>query len=129
MLKAIFIIAALVAVFYLLYLNGYMIINAKRATLFFGKNRGKGARFVSCSGFMKKIVRFPKSGVYQFDFGTELEKGEVSLELWDGKQEKVLFFVNQGNQMLTVEGKERYYLVLKFESATGSYHIDWELIN
>ena len=102
-----------------------MIINAKRATLFFGKNRGKYARFAACSGFMKRVIRFKESGEYLFTFETELEKGEVNIELWDENQEKVLFMKNQGNQTITVESKKRYYLILRFESATGNYHIDW----
>ena len=126
MLKSILIMAALLAVFYLLYINGYMIINAKKATLFLGKDRGKYARFASCSGFMKRVIRFKESRKYEFCFETELEKGKVSIELWDNKQEKVLFLTNQGCQTVTLESKKRYYLILKFESATGSYHIDWK---
>lgn len=125
MLESILIMAALVAVFYLLYINGYMIMNAKRATLFFGKNRGKYARFASCSGFMKRVIRFKESGEYQFVLETELEKGEVNIELWDNNQEKVLLMTNQGNQIITVESKKRYYLILRFESATGNYNMDW----
>ena len=125
MLESILIMATLVAVFYLLYINGYMIINAKRATLFFGKNRGKYARFASCSGFMKRVIRFKENREYEIHFETELEKGEVSIELWDNKQEKVLSMTNQGRQIVTVESKRRYFLILRFESATGSYHIEW----
>lgn len=125
MLESIFIMATLVAVFYFLYINGYMIINAKRATLFFGKNRGKYARFSSCSGFMKRVIRFKENREYEFHFETELEKGEVSIELWDNKQEKVLSMTNKGSQAVAVERKKRYYLILRFESATGSYNIEW----
>jgi len=125
MLESIFIMATLVAVFYFLYINGYMIINAKRATLFFGKNRGKYARFSSCSGFMKRVIRFKENREYEFHFETELEKGEVSIELWDNKQEKVLSMTNKGSQAVAVERKKRYYLILRFESATGSYNVEW----
>ncbi len=126
MLKSILIMAALVAVFYLLYINGYMIINAKKATLFFGKDRGKYARFASCSGYMKRVIRFKESREYEFSFETELEKGEVSIELWDNKQEKMLSMTNQGSQTVILESKKRYYLILRFVSATGSYHVDWK---
>ena len=126
MLKSILILAVMVAVFYLLYINGYMIINVKKATLFLGKERGKYARFASCSGYMKRVIRFKENREYEFSFETELEKGEVSVELWGNKQEKVLSMTNQGSQIVMLEGKKRYYLILKFESATGSYHVDWK---
>lgn len=125
MLESILIMVALVVVFYVLYINGYMIVNAKRATLFFGTNRGKAARFASCSGYIKRVIRFKESKDYQFTFETELEKGEVSVELWDGKKEKMLLLTNRGEATVTVESKKRYYLVLRFESATGSYNMEW----
>lgn len=126
MLKSILILALMVAAFYILYINGYMIINAKKATLFLGKERGKYARFASCSGYMKRVIRFKESREYEFCFETELEKGEVSIELWDNKQEKVLFLTNQGSQTVMLESKKRYYLILRFVSATGSYRVDWK---
>ena len=129
MLQAILIMAALAGLFYILYIHGYLIINSKRALLFFGKNRGKYARFASCSGFMKRVIRFKESGEYQFVFETELEKGEVSIELWNNNQEKVLLMTNQGNQIITVQSKKRDYLILRFESATANYNRDWNKVS
>ena len=126
MLKSILILAVMVAVFYFLYINGYMIINAKKATLFLGRERGKYARFASCSGYMKRVIRFKESREYEFSFETELEKGEVSVELWKGNKDKILSLTDRGIQTVTVESKERYYLVLRFVSATGNYHVDWK---
>lgn len=126
MFQSILILVLMVAAFYLLYINGYMIINAKRATLFLGKERGKYARFASCSGYMKRVIRFRESREYVFSFETELEKGEVSVELWNGNKEKVLSLTNQGKQVISVDNKKRYFLILRFVSATGSYHVDWK---
>ena len=74
---------------------------------------------------MKRVIRFKENREYEFHFETELEKGEVSIELWDNKQEKVLSMTNKGSQAVAVERKKRYYLILRFESATGSYNIEW----
>lgn len=126
MFQSILILALMVAAFYLLYINGYMIINAKRATLFLGKERGKYARFASCSGYMKRVIRFRESREYVFSFETELEKGEVCVELWKGNKDKILSLTDRGTQTVSVESKERHYLILRFVSATGSYHIDWK---
>lgn len=126
MFQSILILVLMVAAFYLLYINGYMIINAKRATLFLGKERGKYARFASCSGYMKRVIRFRESREYVFSFETELEKGEVCVELWKGNKDKILSLTDRGTQTVRVESKERYYLILRFVSATGSYHVDWK---
>ena len=126
MLQSILILVLMAAVFYILYINGYMIMNAKKATLFFGKERGKYARFTSCSGYMKRVIRFKESREYEFSFETELEKGEVCVELWRGNKDKILSLTDRGTQTVRVGSKERYYLVLRFVSATGSYHVDWK---
>ena len=124
MFQSILILVLKVAAFYLLYINGYMIINAKRATLFLGKERGKYARFASCSGYMKRVIRFRESREYVFSFETELEKGEVCVELWKGNKDKILSLTDRGTQTVRVESKERYYLILRFVTATGSNHVD-----
>ena len=75
---------------------------------------------------MKRVIRFKESREYEFSFETELEKGEVSLELWKGNKDKILSLTDRGTQTVSVESKERYYLVLRFMSATGSYRVDWK---
>ena len=60
MILAIVFISMLV-LFYFLWVNGYMILNAKRALLFVGSLRGKNkceVSFSSCSGYVKKVIKF-----------------------------------------------------------------------
>jgi len=62
MILAIVFISMLV-LFYFLWVNGYMILNAKRALLFVGSLRGKNkceVSFSSCSGYVKKVINLTK---------------------------------------------------------------------
>ena len=45
-------------IFWLLYWNGCMVVNAKSAASFVGSGRGKRAVFTACSGSIRRIVRF-----------------------------------------------------------------------
>ena len=86
---------------YFLYINGYMIINAKRAVSFIGAIRGRGrcgASFRSCSGYMKRIIRFQESRAYHFALEATIE----------------------------VDGKNRYTLIFRFKSATGDFKMRWQ---
>lgn len=60
---------SMLVLFYFLWVNGYMILNAKRALLFVGSLRGKNkceVSFSSCSGYeeskifqdLKRLVKF-----------------------------------------------------------------------
>ena len=55
---------SMLVLFYFLWVNGYMILNAKRALLFVGSLRGKNkceVSFSSCSGYVKKVIKFNES--------------------------------------------------------------------
>lgn len=104
MILAIVFISMLV-LFYFLWVNGYMILNAKRALLFVGSLRGKNkceVSFSSCSGYVKKVIKF-KNKETILDLTPEIKTG-----------------------MLTVDEKCRYYLMLKFEKADGKIKLQWD---
>ena len=51
---------SMLVLFYFLWVNGYMILNAKRALLFVVSLRGKNkceVSFSSCSGYVKKVIK------------------------------------------------------------------------
>ena len=99
-----------------------MFINSKSAVSFFGSTRGNSARFTSCSGYMKRIVRFKADGTYTFILDADLSKGDMSVELLDSTKQKIMQ-LNCANRSasITVEKKKKYYLVINFRSATGRY--------
>lgn len=122
MVKAVLLIIILVGVFVFLYNQGYMVLNSKSAVSFVGSARGNSARFTSCSGYMKRIVRFKADGTYTFILDAELSKGDMSVELLDSAKHKVMK-LNCANRSasVTVEKKKKYCLVINFQSATGRY--------
>ncbi len=115
------------AVFYLLYINGYLITNAKRALVYIGSMGGRKATFTSCTGYTKRVVKFKESKDVHLHFDLELTKGDVTMELLDGSKQCILQ-LDHTKQFATipVEAKKRYYLVFRFKSASGRYLLTWE---
>ena len=126
MVKAIILLVFIGILSYLLYINGYMVISSKHAFMFLGSERGKKAMFSSCTGYIKRVIKFKESKVYHVNFGLELEKGEVTLELLDTKKQLILLLNGNETSEIEVKQGQRYYMVLRFKSATGSYEVMWE---
>lgn len=122
MIKAILLAILLASLFVFLYNQGYMVINSKSAVSFIGSTRGNSARFTSCSGYIKRIVRFKADGTYTFILDAELSKGDMSVELLDSARHKIMQLdcANQ-SASIAVEKRKKYYLVINFKSATGRY--------
>ena len=124
--KLIFILPLIGVLLYLLYVGGYLVINSKSAVMYIGSRRGKRARFSDCNGYIKRVVKFKENREYHFVLSTELSKGEVSVELLDRCGISVLCLDSSvGKGSITPEVKRRYDLVIRFESASGSYELDW----
>lgn len=126
MSKTIILLCLIGILTYLLYINGYMIVTSKRAFMFLGSKRGKKAMFSSCTGYIKRVVKFKESKMYHVDFNVELEKGEVTLEFLDAKKQLILSLNGSDISQIKVENRQRYYMVLRFKTATGSYEVSWE---
>lgn len=126
MIKTVVIIIVLASIFYLLYINGCMVVNSKRAVSFVASRECRKASFTSCSGHIKRIVRFKESKTYNFILHSELTKGDMTVALLDSdKQELICLNSNEYNAEVFLEKGKRYYLVFSFEAATGSYTLDW----
>ena len=105
-----------------LYDQGYMVIKSTSAVMFVGSAKGTSARFTSCNGSMKRVVRFESDGTYRYFLDAELTKGALSVELLDAAKEKIMHLdCASPSAAVTVEGKKKYYLVIRFQSATGRY--------
>lgn len=126
MAKTIILLCLMGILSYLLYINGYMVISSKHAFMFLGSKRGKKAMFSSCTGYIKRVIKFKESKVYHVNFGLELEKGEVALELLDEKKQIILSLNGNDTSEIEVENGKRYCMILRFKSATGSYEVTWE---
>lgn len=126
MLKPMIIILVFCTLFYVLYINGYMVLNNKKALVYVGSNKRKSARFSSCNGYIKRVVKFKQSKTYHFEFHSEIEKGDVSIELFDRNKSKVLLLTQENcHADIQLYENSRYYLVYRFKSATGKFDLDW----
>lgn len=111
---------------YTLYINGYMVVASKRALMFLGSKRGKKVMFSSCTGCIKRVIKLKESKTYYAEFKLELEKGEVTFEILNAKKQLILSLNRSETFKIEAERGQRYYMVIRFKSATGSYEVDWE---
>ena len=130
MWKIIIIFICLAILFYILYMQGFLVINAKRAVMFMGSIRRKSdckAKFTMCSGSMKRVIRFEEDKTYNFSLNSKLTSGEMEVKILDSSKQPVITLdSNNPKANLDADRKQRYYLVFLFESATGSYELRWE---
>ena len=104
----------------LLYRYGFMAIQIKRAVLYIGVSNG--ARFSSCTGFAKRVLRLKSGKTYQITFEPDLTDGDISAEIYDApKQTTVRLNSEIREGCIRAEKGKRYYLMIRFQSATGSY--------
>lgn len=126
MVETVLLIAILTVIFaglfVFLYNQGYMIVKSTSAASFIGSAKGNSARFSSCSGYIKRIVRFKDDGTYTFILDADLSKGDMSVELLDSAKQKIMQ-LNCANHSasIAVEKRKKYYLVINFKSASGRY--------
>lgn len=68
-----------------------------------------------------------ESKTYHFRMNAEMSEGRVSVQLLN-KDRQPLFSLTPQNPeaSVEVEEKERYYIIYKYESATGNYELTWE---
>lgn len=128
MFKTIVILCIVAIICYGLYLCGLLTVQSKRAIVFIGYIRRDGsskASFTSCSGFLKRVLRVKEDKIYDFVLKDELSDGVLSVELLNSKKE-LLMKLDRENKTarILIKSKTRYYLVVKFKSATGSYELE-----
>lgn len=116
--------------FYFLYINGYLVTNAKRAVMYIGSLGGRKANFTSCTGYTKRVIKFKESGSVHFNLDLEISKGDVTMELLDTTKQCILRLSNsQPSAIIHIDTKKRYFLVFRFKSASGRYLLTWECFN
>ena len=126
MVKLLLIFALLGGVMYLLYINGYMVMSRKRALTFIGSQRGKKASFTACNGYIRRVFKVKESRKYVFSLDLQLSKGEMQVELLDGKDVIIHLDADKPTEYAEITADKRYYLVFRFAKATGKYELKYE---
>ena len=80
----------------------------------------------SCTGWIKHMGRFSESRTYKFTLDTQLSKGDAKVILLNTIKEP-LVELNRRSPTSTIEldAKNRYFLLWKFEGATGKCVLHW----
>lgn len=115
--------------FYLLYINGLLMLSAKIAVIFAGyirKNGEAALQFAGCNGQVERVLRFHKVGNYEFAYRSEISEGTVTLQILDEKRRELISCMGMNYAAkLEVEEKKRYYMVFRFKNATGKCSVMW----
>lgn len=127
------VIAMIFGLMYILYRSGFAVMNRKYALLYteyprMGKRRSCiEARFLSCSGVTKRVIRLPRSRRYQFVFSSNTTKGSVCVEIY-GTQNALMATLNNEQPCLIISTEEKtgYRVVTKFKDADGEYRLIWK---
>ena len=111
---------------YLLYSNGYLAMASKRAVMYVGSKRGKAAKFSSCSGYTKRIIKVQETKQYRFSLDCNLTAGTILVEVLDASK-KMILTLDETHRCAAVdmEKGKRYNLIVRFKSASGDYVLDW----
>ena len=124
-------IAVVIVGIWLLYDNGYLVAQSKRALTFIGSGIGTAKyfqfQFTGCTGFASRVLRVQESGSYSFDLDAVLSKGTVRFTVLDAKKNPLLTLTpeqNRGNAIL--ENGQRYHIRMDFDHASGTTKASWE---
>lgn len=130
------IIAVAFCLGYVLYQNGFLVINAKSAQLYmesprFGKKRNCiQAKFSACNGVIKRVIRLPQGEKYRFVFSTDLTRGRVCIEIYRSKKEGIVTLSPEQLSALVSTGtRATYSVAVKFAKATGEYKLVWDAVS
>ena len=130
-MKIVLIFLVVCLLFYMLWVSGYLIINQKRAILYFDR-RGKDSNsrkitFSSCTGYTKRVLNLSKNHLYQFSFSSDITKGTAIAEIQD-KNKNVLFSLDNIHPVQNLDTSQisRYYLVFHFQKADGTICLEWK---
>ena len=125
------IILAGLILMYLLYSNGYLILQSKRAAVFTGDGKGRknrlGFSFTKCSGWASRVLKVKEDGLYRFDLDAQLSAGTVQFQLLNGNKEPLLTLTPETCRgRVQLEKNQRCFVKFQFIHTSGSCAAGWE---
>lgn len=117
------IIALVIGLVYILYSNGFMFFESKTALTFRGiqKKGCFGAKFKSCNGVTKKVIKLKEER--QFTYTSDISKGNIYVTVTARGKSGEYSFDDVTSHHIIPSGK--YTITTRFDSATGSYRLNW----
>ncbi len=125
-MKQILLVICVPLIIYILYAKGYAPVSVKRALMFMGrrKNNMIGASCTACSGFVAYALTLKAGKTYKFSFESEVEEGQIAVELIHKGRIVYAFGGESANRTITAE-KGLYTAKTKYNSASGVYNFTW----
>ena len=115
---------------YLLYRNGYLIMQSKRAVLFHSDFRGRKDRMgfsaVKCTGWVSRVLKVREDGIYRFDLDVSLSAGTVQFQVMN-RQKLPLLTLNPDTTRgrVQLEKGQRYYIRMEATYTSGDFAASW----
>ena len=124
-MKSLLLLPIFLLAFYALYQSGFLLWQSKRAAHFLGFDRGNRASFTSCTGTIRRKIRFRSETECTVTLHSELEKGTLEVALLSGSE--TVFLLQKGGEQATFLPKagKSYTLIFRFQKATGNYSLHW----
>ena len=116
-------IVALLAVLWFLYAQGHAVIQSKRAVLYLERRRGREAKFSSCTGFTRRVLPLEEKRAYHVRLDCSLSSGDLSVEIQDRQKRPVVSLSCLSPIATFTAEKQRYWLVVRYEGASGNYSL------
>ncbi|MCL2055482.1 MAG: hypothetical protein FWG90_13765 [Oscillospiraceae bacterium] len=84
-------------------------------------------KIIKCSGYLKKAFYINANEKCVLHFDSEMTDGNVTVEIVDSEKNIISILSNDNkNAVLKSDKKAKYYLVFKFNKATGKFSFGWE---
>ena len=120
---------------YVLYLQGLCVIHKKIAVRYVGslplgktKNAIKG-KFRLCHGSIKRVLCLPEGKTYQFDFSSQVTKGNVFVSIrHKGDNAAVTLNQEKPQARIVVPEQKKLYVTVHFQKADGAYTLGWQTV-
>ena len=116
-------------VLYLLYRQGLAVTKRIAAILFVFRpgREADRAKLDSCTGWVRHMGRFRRSGTYVFSMDCRLSKGDASVSLLDQEKRELLHLNrDRTSGSICLHRECRYSLRWEFQNATGKCVLRWE---
>ena len=129
-IKVLISVAIIIAVVYILYLNGFASLGNKKSIMFLGRyNSSKNeysASFKSCTGQVKRVIRFKEAQNVTFTLDTVLEKGTVKANINNSKGQNILILNNENPHITVDVTAGKYFITLEFYKAYGKCTLSYK---
>lgn len=91
-----------------------------------GTNKAS-ASFGSATGQIRRVLRFKESKPYEFIFKGKITKGTVGACVLESNKIPELVLDNEcPSGIIHAVKDQRYYLVIRFQNASGEYSLTWK---